>query len=80
MIFVQNGLFVKQWLVKICYMYIMYHVFVENDLNNATACNIIKTLIYRKYQWCILHAFIILHTPRYVNHLSLTTKLSCLNQ
>ncbi|MFS7997083.1 hypothetical protein Hanom_Chr12g01137571 [Helianthus anomalus] len=66
--------------MKICYLYKLYHVHVENDLNNATICNIIKALIYRKYQRRIHHAFIILHTPPYVNHLSLTTKLSCLNQ
>ena len=40
-----------------------------NDLNNATPCNIIQALIYRKYQRRIHHACIILHMPRYLNHL-----------
>ncbi|KAJ0786265.1 hypothetical protein HanOQP8_Chr02g0053371 [Helianthus annuus] len=31
--------------------------------------NIIQTLIYRKYQRRIHHVCIILHTPRYLNHL-----------
>ncbi|MFS7889675.1 hypothetical protein Hanom_Chr00s000004g01609771 [Helianthus anomalus] len=37
-----------------------------NDLNNATTCNIIQALIYKKYQRRIHHACIILHTPRYL--------------
>ena len=41
-----------------------------NDLNNATPCNIIRALIYRKYHRRIHHACIILHTYRYLNHLN----------
>ena len=54
-----------------------------NDLNNATPCNIIQALIYRKYQRRIHHACITLHTSRYLNHLpKQTTNVNypCLNQ
>ena len=43
-----------------------------NDSNNATTCNIIQALIYRKYQRRIHHACITLHTPRYLSHLNKT--------
>ncbi|MFS7928541.1 hypothetical protein Hanom_Chr04g00321971 [Helianthus anomalus] len=40
-----------------------------NDLNNATTCNIIQALIYRKYQWCIHHACIsLLKSLTQTNH------------
>ncbi|KAJ0448271.1 hypothetical protein HanLR1_Chr17g0673371 [Helianthus annuus] len=49
-----------------------------NDLNNATTCNTIQALIYRKYQWRIHHACIILHTSRCLNHLpKQTTNANC---
>ncbi|MFS8003693.1 hypothetical protein Hanom_Chr13g01216851 [Helianthus anomalus] len=41
-----------------------------NDLNNATTCNIIQALIYRKYHRRIHHACIILHAYRYLSHLN----------
>ncbi|KAJ0467053.1 hypothetical protein HanIR_Chr14g0678971 [Helianthus annuus] len=41
-----------------------------NDLSNATTCNMIQTLIYRKYQRRIHHTCIILHTSRYLSHLN----------
>ena len=50
-----------------------------NDLNNATPCNIIQALIYRKYQRRIHHACIILHTPRYlITYSNQTIKMKCL--
>ncbi|MFS7921985.1 hypothetical protein Hanom_Chr03g00243341 [Helianthus anomalus] len=59
-------------------------VMVRSGLDNATICDIIKTLIHRKYQRCIHHAFTILHTSRYLSHLPQTNVLykpmSCINQ
>uniref|UniRef100_A0A251RYW2 Uncharacterized protein n=1 Tax=Helianthus annuus TaxID=4232 RepID=A0A251RYW2_HELAN len=39
-----------------------------NNLSNAMICNIIQTLIYKKYQRRIYHVCIILLTSRYLSH------------
>ncbi|MFS8011973.1 hypothetical protein Hanom_Chr14g01315291 [Helianthus anomalus] len=50
-------------------------MFILDDLDNAITCNIMQAFIYRKYQRRIHHVCIILHTPRYSNHLPKPTTM-----
>ena len=46
---------------------ISFQIVFPSALNNDTVCNMMKTLIYKKYQRRIYHVFTTLHPSRYLN-------------